>query len=219
MRTPGCGPRCRCSCRGPDWHEGRLAVVAARPDQAWPAGKCPAGNPPSPGTPVRCRDEPPVRSAGRCPRAPQRGCSSMAERQLPKLIVRVRFSSPAPQLESAAQTACLPRSDSPGEEARLRRRARCVPDRRCQAATRAATPMPETRRTPTLVTRSAGSVSRSGMHRSGMHLWTYPHTHHPHCVLPACPATAMGATILGTHQGRMLWRPGRATSPSTATMC
>jgi hypothetical protein len=25
-----------------------------------------------------------------------RGCSSMAERQLPKLIVRVRFSSPAP---------------------------------------------------------------------------------------------------------------------------
>jgi hypothetical protein len=26
-----------------------------------------------------------------------RGCSSMAERQLPKLIVRVRFSSPAPR--------------------------------------------------------------------------------------------------------------------------
>ena len=29
---------------------------------------------------------------------PPRGCSSMAERQLPKLIVRVRFSSPAPHL-------------------------------------------------------------------------------------------------------------------------
>jgi hypothetical protein len=29
-----------------------------------------------------------------------RGCSSMAERQLPKLIVRVRFSSPAPTTNS-----------------------------------------------------------------------------------------------------------------------
>src|ERR1700722_2489824 len=28
----------------------------------------------------------------------RRGCSSMVERQLPKLIVRVRFSSPAPRV-------------------------------------------------------------------------------------------------------------------------
>jgi hypothetical protein len=34
-----------------------------------------------------------------------RGCSSMAEHQLPKLTVRVRFSSPAPVRESAAQPA------------------------------------------------------------------------------------------------------------------
>src|SRR5580692_2351025 len=31
-----------------------------------------------------------------------RGCSSMVERQLPKLIVRVRFPSPAPLLSSSS---------------------------------------------------------------------------------------------------------------------
>ena len=34
-----------------------------------------------------------------------RGCSSMVERQLPKLIVRVRFPSPAPYAEFPAQVA------------------------------------------------------------------------------------------------------------------
>ncbi len=59
-----------------------------------------------------------------------RGCSSMAERQLPKLIVRVRFSSPARYPESAAQTpySCCPAAlpDTPD----CGWRARCVPDRR-----------------------------------------------------------------------------------------
>src|SRR5205823_5647470 len=45
--------------------------------------------------PVRCLGE---HSAGRFTvnTAGPRGCSSMVERQLPKLIVRVRFPSPAP---------------------------------------------------------------------------------------------------------------------------
>src|SRR6516165_5367113 len=41
------------------------------------------------------------RAAARMGLAP-RGCSSMAERQLPKLIVRVRFPSPAPEISQVS---------------------------------------------------------------------------------------------------------------------
>ena len=65
-----------------------------------PVGEQHAGNLP---VPVRRRRGQRFRTfSGRCAASPAghgplRGCSSMAERQLPKLIVRVRFSSPAPQ--------------------------------------------------------------------------------------------------------------------------
>ncbi len=54
--------------------------------------------------PVRCRGDGPVvrgdsAETRRCPVGP-RGCSSMVERQLPKLIVGVRFSSPAQSVEA-----------------------------------------------------------------------------------------------------------------------
>jgi hypothetical protein len=57
-----------------------------------PVGEQHPGNLP---VPVRCRGRlGPTTSVGRSSR---RGCSSMVERQLPKLIVRVRFPSPAPE--------------------------------------------------------------------------------------------------------------------------
>src|SRR5580700_6924511 len=51
---------------------------------------------PRPALPVLCR------GGVRVPTGPgqRRGCSSMVERQLPKLIVRVRFSSPAPRVQA-----------------------------------------------------------------------------------------------------------------------
>src|SRR5258708_36264505 len=56
-----------------------------------------------------------------------RGCSSMAEHQLPKLTVRVRFSSPAPTKDSQVRPACRhsgqDRTQTAGE-----RRARYVPE-------------------------------------------------------------------------------------------
>ena len=46
-----------------------------------------------------------------------RGCSSMAEHQLPKLTVRVRFSSPAPVLHMALTN----RASSPAVQSQQRR--------------------------------------------------------------------------------------------------
>src|SRR5580658_2772625 len=58
--------------------------------------------------PVRCLGEHSADSSGRRPRrdsAGARGCSSMVERQLPKLIVRVRFPSPAPRQNARSTTS------------------------------------------------------------------------------------------------------------------
>src|ERR1035438_3128114 len=57
-----------------------------------------------PELPVLCRggvSEPGRALAGAC------GCSSMVERQLPKLIVRVRFSSPAPHVPAQVRAEIL----------------------------------------------------------------------------------------------------------------
>ena len=81
--------------------------------------------------PVRCRLGPAGGGPGQAPglEAGPRGCSSMAEHQLPKLTVRVRFPSPAPTREpSSGRMTSRLITHRPSRRSSLPR-ARCVPDR------------------------------------------------------------------------------------------